>query len=88
MRQKIILAGGSGFLGQALAEELIKRNYDIFILSRSPKKSEANVQYEEWDGKSLGNWINHFSLARNWILVESLRIKLELPQRTFKFTVN
>ena len=63
MRQKIILAGGSGFLGQALAEELIKKDYDVLILSRSPKKSEGKVQYEEWDGKSLGDWIKHLDGA-------------------------
>ena len=63
MRQKIILAGGSGFLGQTLAEELTERGYDVLILSRSPKKSEAKVQYEEWDGNSLGNWIKHLDDA-------------------------
>ena len=63
MRQKIILAGGSGFLGQALLKDLIKKGYDIVILSRSSKKNEEHVQYQEWDGKSLGIWTKHLDGA-------------------------
>ena len=34
---KVIIAGGSGFLGQALASSLLKDDYEVVILGRSEK---------------------------------------------------
>jgi len=34
---KLILAGGSGFLGQVLAAHFAKRGWQIVVLTRSPK---------------------------------------------------
>ncbi|MCB0824652.1 MAG: TIGR01777 family oxidoreductase [Armatimonadetes bacterium] len=51
---KIVIAGGSGFLGQAVADHLSDLGYEIVILSRSASGSKyKNVQ---WDGKSQGAW--------------------------------
>lgn len=54
--KRIVLAGGSGFLGHALAEELLKRDYEVVILTRSPKQSVGRVRQVEWDGRTLGVW--------------------------------
>lgn len=35
-RRKIVIAGGSGFLGWGLAERLAKRGDDAVVLSRGP----------------------------------------------------
>jgi uncharacterized protein len=51
---KIILAGGSGFLGQVLATRLAA--YDFIILCRNPKADSGNIRYIKWDGKTLGDW--------------------------------
>jgi uncharacterized protein (TIGR01777 family) len=52
---KIVIAGGSGFLGKALAKHWI--NEDVFILSRNKKLlSEPNYIY--WDAKNLSDWVN------------------------------
>ena len=55
--QKIILAGGSGFLGQSFAYFLAKRGFEVVILSRQPK-SYQNPQMRTvvWDAKTIGNW--------------------------------
>ena len=50
--QKIIIAGGSGFLGQHLAEYLMNKGFEIKLLSRS-KNTE---RYLQWDAKTLGDW--------------------------------
>ena len=49
---KIIIAGGTGFLGNALKEYFRKKNGEVKILTRSPK-SDHDIF---WDGRSLGNW--------------------------------
>ncbi|MDN4525801.1 TIGR01777 family oxidoreductase [Fictibacillus fluitans] len=56
MSKKIVLAGGSGFLGENLAEFLQTRNYDIVILSRQPYKVEKGIRYIQWDGRSMDEW--------------------------------
>jgi len=52
--KKIIIAGGSGFLGQVLENYFSLKGYQVKILTRNPKKN--NHIY--WDAKSIGNWIS------------------------------
>ncbi|WP_202077816.1 TIGR01777 family oxidoreductase [Caldalkalibacillus salinus] len=57
MGKKIVLAGGSGFLGQSLAQFLIKRNYDVVVLTRGAASTTRDgVRYAHWDGVNLGEW--------------------------------
>jgi uncharacterized protein len=56
-RGRVILAGGSGFLGRALADELTRQGREFFILSRTPKKDLSGpVREVGWDGESVGDW--------------------------------
>jgi uncharacterized protein len=46
---KIAIAGGSGFVGQALSDFFIKSGNEVYILTRSPKSaSQSNLTYIEW----------------------------------------
>ncbi len=42
---KIIIAGGTGLIGQALEKELFAKQHEVFILTRSPRK----VNHIAWD---------------------------------------
>ena len=54
--KKLILAGGSGFLGKELTHYL-KNDFDeIIILSRQKNSSNGNVKHIHWDAKNFGNW--------------------------------
>ena len=55
--KRIILAGGSGFLGQALAKELATRKYEVIVLTRSPRERSDGVTEAEWDGAHVGEWL-------------------------------
>lgn len=48
----IVIAGGSGFLGQVLENQLTKNGYTVLLLTRFPKKE--NDMY--WDANTLGKW--------------------------------
>ncbi|MFK7949956.1 MAG: TIGR01777 family oxidoreductase [Saprospiraceae bacterium] len=61
--QKIIIPGGSGFLGQHLANYFSNKGFEIIILSRSTKPSKGNIYYAKWDGKTMGDWTSHFENA-------------------------
>jgi uncharacterized protein YbjT (DUF2867 family) len=56
--KRIVLAGGSGFIGRALAKALLVRGYQVVVLTRSPRK-DTGFWEVEWDGIHLGEWI-HF----------------------------
>src|SRR5215216_3744872 len=55
--QRVVLAGGSGFLGSRLAEALTARNYEVVILSRRPRAVASSVRERQWDGETVGQWI-------------------------------
>ena len=55
MKKRIILAGGSGFLGRSLAAHLSQSGYEVVILSRS-SSGDGPARYAAWDGKTLGAW--------------------------------
>ncbi|MGZ9234476.1 MAG: NAD-dependent epimerase/dehydratase family protein, partial [Anaerolineales bacterium] len=50
---KVLIAGGSGFLGSALRTSLIKDQHDIFILTRRASTHPREVR---WDGKTTNGW--------------------------------
>ncbi|MEO0895902.1 MAG: TIGR01777 family oxidoreductase [Bacteroidota bacterium] len=56
MPQKIMIAGGSGFIGQYLSEHFRKKGDDIIVLSRSPKDRTDGIRSVYWDGEHLGEW--------------------------------
>lgn len=45
---KIVIAGGSGFVGQKLTATLLNEGHEIIILSRKESKREGNVRYVSW----------------------------------------
>ncbi|MGY8643976.1 MAG: TIGR01777 family oxidoreductase [Verrucomicrobiales bacterium] len=55
MKKRIILGGGSGFLGRALATELGNRDYDPVILTRNPDRYKGDGRAFCWDGKTIAD---------------------------------
>ena len=56
MNNKIIIAGGSGFLGQALAPVLMERQYEVIVLGRGIPVTRDGVQHLQWDARTIGAW--------------------------------
>ncbi len=53
---KIILAGGSGFIGQALTAAFLSAGYSVVVLSRQPGSVSGNRTLVQWDGRTSGAW--------------------------------
>lgn len=51
---KIVIPGGSGQVGTALARAFYKDGHEVVVLGRSPKNSDWRTV--AWDGKTLGDW--------------------------------
>lgn len=54
--KRIVIAGGSGFLGQALAGHFMTAEWDVLILTRSPGQSGLVGRQVGWDARTLGDW--------------------------------
>jgi uncharacterized protein (TIGR01777 family) len=59
---KIVIAGGSGFIGEPLVRRLLARGDDVAVLSRDPKKVDAG-RGVAWDAKSQGPWTSEITDA-------------------------
>lgn len=55
--KRIVIAGGSGFIGTALASEFSKRGYAVVVLTRQPHERNDGVQEVTWNGEHIGEWI-------------------------------
>jgi uncharacterized protein (TIGR01777 family) len=55
-KKRIVIAGGSGFIGQSLARELLARNYEVVVLTRTPRERSDGVREVAWDGQHIGDW--------------------------------
>lgn len=61
--QRIILAGGSGFLGQLLARWFSERQYEVIVLTRRPRERSGIAREVRWDGRTLGAWTSELEGA-------------------------
>jgi len=52
---KIVVAGGTGFLGEPLVKRLVNRGEDVTVLTRNPAKV-AIGRGLQWDGRTQGAW--------------------------------
>jgi uncharacterized protein (TIGR01777 family) len=53
---KIIIAGGSGFLGTRLANHYKEAGHAITILTRGATRTKDKIAYLNWDGTTIGPW--------------------------------
>ena len=60
---KIIITGGSGFLGINLAQVLLDSDYEVCLISRNPPRMEGDWKHMSWDAHSLGEWVSELDGA-------------------------
>ncbi|MCY3946965.1 MAG: TIGR01777 family oxidoreductase [Anaerolineaceae bacterium] len=56
---RVLIAGGSGLIGRALANSLAADDHEVIVLSRSPALAQGlgpRVQVEGWDARSAEGW--------------------------------
>lgn len=61
--KRVVIAGGSGFIGRALVKALLARNYAVVVLTRKPRTRDDGVEEVEWSTGYIGEWIKHLNRA-------------------------
>ncbi|NJN83499.1 MAG: NAD(P)H-binding protein, partial [Caldilineaceae bacterium] len=56
---RVIITGGSGLIGSALASQLASDKHEVIVLSRNPESISGlpdGVKAVKWDAKSAEGW--------------------------------
>lgn len=56
---RVIITGGTGFIGKMLSNDLAAEGHEVIVLSRSPALAEGlakTVRVEGWDAKTAKGW--------------------------------
>jgi len=81
MKTKIILAGGTGFLGNALANFFTAKDIEVVILTRTPKQRSDAIREVRWDGISHGDWLKELEGARASINLAGISVNCRYHER-------
>jgi len=63
MKDRIVVAGGSGFIGRILTNTFVTGDNDVVVLTRSPGATSQPIQVQ-WDGRTLSDWARELDGAR------------------------
>jgi uncharacterized protein (TIGR01777 family) len=61
--KKIVLAGGSGYIGKVLANYFKDNSDEIVVLSRNLSSTKGKIRTVKWDAKNTGSWISELEGA-------------------------
>ncbi len=62
---KVVIAGGTGFIGKALSRLLVDSGYQVISLTRSTRPSDIpGVKNAVWDAENLSGWGDHVNGAK------------------------
>jgi uncharacterized protein (TIGR01777 family) len=57
---KVVVSGGTGFIGSRLLDELLREGHQVILLSRRPgaagNRLPGNLEIAPWDGRLPGPW--------------------------------
>lgn len=60
---RIVIAGGSGFVGVSLAQHLAANGATIVLLSRNAPKIAGPWRHVRWDARTIGDWTRELNGA-------------------------
>ena len=81
---KILLAGGTGFIGVALRQKLLSGGHEVSVLTRRAGSDTAEPEKSiQWDGKNPGDWVHYLDGADAVINLagENIAAKRWTPRR-------
>lgn len=61
--KKLIIAGGTGFLGKSLVQYFGNRFGEVVVFTRTARVPEGRIRYVAWDARTPGNWVEELEGA-------------------------
>ncbi|KAA3631626.1 MAG: TIGR01777 family protein [Bacteroidetes bacterium] len=88
MKQKIVIAGGNGFIGKNLVAYFYQKNYEVIVLTRKPVKSTREAKQVFWDGKHSGDWTEELEGAKAIINLSGKSVNCRYHRKNKKVILN
>lgn len=63
MKHKIVIAGGSGFIGNNLSTHFSEKGFDVTVLTRKSSVPKNTASIVNWDGENEGTWVQELEGA-------------------------
>jgi hypothetical protein len=60
---RIVIAGGTGFLGGNLARHLAGMGCEVIVMSRHPSVEDSRWLHAQWDARTPEDWVRHLDGA-------------------------
>lgn len=60
---RVVIAGGTGFLGQNLARYLSDLGHEVVVMSRHASGHDGRWRHAVWDARTVGDWVQHLDGA-------------------------
>ncbi|MEM9328720.1 MAG: DUF1731 domain-containing protein [Bacteroidota bacterium] len=61
---KVVITGGTGFIGMSLAKYLANKGFEPILIARNEPKGAIPFTFLPWDGRSLGDWVEALEGAK------------------------
>jgi uncharacterized protein (TIGR01777 family) len=81
LRNRIVVAGGSGFIGRLLTDRLVSGNNDVVVLTRTPQTARQSIRQVGWDVRTLGDWARELDGARALINLAGRSVNCRYNER-------
>lgn len=77
----MVIPGGTGYLGQALAERLVARGDDVVVLTRGAGGHRDGWRAVSWDAQSVGPWVEELEGADALVHLTGRRVDLRATRK-------
>jgi hypothetical protein len=78
---RVVVPGGSGYLGRALAERLVARGDDVVVLTRGAGRPGDPWRSVTWNGETLGDWVAELDGADAVVHLTGRRVDVRATRR-------
>ncbi len=78
---RIVIPGGTGYLGRALADRLVARGDDVVLLTRGPPRSTDGWRAVTWDATTVGDWVEEVDGADAIVHLSGRRVDTRASRR-------
>ena len=60
---KVVIAGGTGFLGREIVQHFEKSKHELVVLTRGQSQKVNKIKFVHWDAQSIGDWVSNLEQA-------------------------
>lgn len=78
---RIVIPGGTGHLGRALARRLVDRGDDVVVLTRGPSRTAEGWRAVTWDAATIGDWVEVLDGADAIVHLNGRRVDVRSTRR-------